>query len=170
MEPIVNKVAKSGLVTIDLNKYCNPDEVKELDIKGFLFQELLLKEKDFRGYLDQYDWSQYEGAYLAVYCSSDAILAPWAFMLVASYAHPYVRDVIMGDRRKAVTELFHRAFEKEDWSRFKDKRVIIKGCSDERIPVDAYTAVTTRLLPYVDRLMYGEACSFVPVYRKSGNK
>jgi hypothetical protein len=166
MEPIVNKVAKSGLITIDLQSYCDPSIVSELDIKDFLFQELLLKEKDFRDYLDKHDWSQYEGKVLAVYCSTDAILAPWAFMLVVTHARPYAEEVILGNRQKAIEELYRRAFEKEDWSRFAGQRVIVKGCGDEAIPEYAYLAVTQYLMPHVDRLMYGEACSFVPVYRK----
>ncbi len=100
MEPIVNKVAKSGLITIDLQSYCDPSIVSELDIKDFLFQELLLKEKDFRDYLDKHDWSQYEGKVLAVYCSTDAILAPWAFMLVVTHARPYAKEVILGNRHE----------------------------------------------------------------------
>lgn len=166
MEPIVNKVAKSGLITIDLKNYCDPSIVSELDIKDFLFQELLLKEKDFRDYLDKHDWSQYDGNVLAVHCSTDAILSPWAFMLVATHARSFAKEVILGDRQKALEELYRRAFEKEDWDRFADKRVIIKGCSDETIPPYAYLAVTQHLMPHVERLMYGEACSFVPIYRK----
>lgn len=169
MEPIVNKVAKSGLVTIDLQNYCNPSMVSELDIKDFLFQELLLKEKDFRDYLDNHDWSQYDGKVLAVHCSTDAILAPWAFMLVVTHAQSHAKDVILGNPDKAVEELYRHAFEKEDWSRFAGQRVIIKGCGDETIPPYAYLAVTQYLMPHVDRLMYGEACSFVPVYRKPKN-
>jgi len=169
MEPVVNKVAKSGLITLDLKKYCDPSIVKELDIKNFLFQELLLKEKDFREYLDQHDWSQYEGHVLAVYCSTDAILAPWAYMLVSTHARPFAKDVILGNRERVIEELYRQAFEQEDWSQFDDRRVIIKGCSDESIPPSVYLLITQRLLPHVERLMYGEACSFVPVYRKPKN-
>ncbi len=169
MEPVVNKVANSGLITIDLKKYCDPSIVKELDIKDFLFQELLLKEKDFREYLDQHDWSQYEGNILAVFCSTDAILAPWAFMLVASHALPFAKEVKLGDRQRALEDLYRQAFEHENWSQYEGRRVIIKGCSDETIPPYAYFLVTQKLLPHVERLMYGEACSFVPIYRKPKN-
>ena len=170
-KPIENKVKKNKkLVTIDLKQFFDDTPIKELDIKDFLYQELLLKEKDFRESLENHDWSQYEDSYLVTYCSTDAIVAPWAYMLVAQYASEYARDVLKGSKEEMLNRRFQMAFDDHDWSQYQDKRVLLKGCSDVKVTEAAYVMATNKLIPYVDRIMYGEACSFVPVYRRPKQK
>lgn len=166
MEPVVNKVKKSKLITIDLETYLDKNEIVEFDLKDYLYMELILKEQEFRDALDQHDWSQYDGKYIAVFCSTDAIIASWAYMLVAAHARKHAKDVLFGTREEVAEQLFKRSLDQEDWEQYRDKRVLLKGCSDYGVPPGVYLHATQKLLPLVDRLMYGEACSFVPVYRK----
>lgn len=166
---IINKVKRSDkLVTLDLQKYFDSTPISELDLKDFLFQELILKEEDFRQELENHDWSQYENGYLCVYCSSDAIISKWAYMLVAQHAAPFTKDVFKGTRNDFIFELYRRQLENVDWSQYQDKFVILKGCSDKEKPVpeSVYLYATNKLVPLVKKLMYGEACSNVPVYRR----
>ena len=167
---IENKVAKSGLITIDLKTYLDPAPVAEFDLKDYLYMDLILREKDFREALDQHDWEQYRGKNLAVFCSSDAIIASWAYMLVATHAAGKAENVWFGNKPDVWLEAYRARLEKEDWSRFAGKRVLLKGCSDVQMPPGVYLCAANKLLPVVDRLMYGEACSFVPVYKKLKNK
>lgn len=165
---IVNKVKQSGkLVTIDLQKYFDETPILELDLKDFLFKGLILKEDDFRQKLDEYNWDQYKGKYLAVYCSTDAIISKWAYMLIAQHAIAYAKDVFKGDKEEFLFELYRRNLEKIYWEDYKDKFVILKGCSskDKPVPESVYLYATNKLVPHVKKLMYGEACSNVPVYR-----
>lgn len=164
---IENKVAKSGLITIDLEKIAGDVKVYEFDIKNYLFMELMLKEKDFREALDNHDFASYKDGVLAVYCSSDAIIASWAFMLIASKANPFVKAVYSGSADDAIEKWFIDCIRKHDWTQYAGKRVLLKGCSDKSIPQSAYSYATEQLMPYADRIMYGEACSFVPVWRRS---
>ncbi|MCC5925290.1 MAG: DUF2480 family protein [Bacteroidetes bacterium] len=170
-EPFVieNKVAKSGLITIDLEKLAGDFNMMSLDLKSFLFMDLLLKEKDFRKYLDDHDWSQYKGSILAVYCSSDAIIAPWAYMLVVTHASHFADDIVVGKPDYTIDKVFNDRLSKHDWSQYKDKRILLKGCSDRTIPPSAYALATNKLQHYAERIMYGEACSFVPVWRRPKN-
>lgn len=166
---IVNKIKQSKkLVTLDLQQYFDETPITELDLKDFLFQELILKEKDFRKALEEHDWEQYNDHYLTVFCSSDAIISKWAYMLVAQYAAPYAKDIFKGTRSDTIDELYRRRFDKVEWEKYRDKFVILKGCSDKDKPVpeSAYLYATKKLVPYVQKLMYGEACSNVPVYRR----
>jgi hypothetical protein len=168
-KPIVNKIQQSKkLVTVDLQQHFDETPVAELDLKDFLFKELLLKEKEYREALENHDWEQYEGKYLAVFCSTDAIISKWAYMLVAQHAVPFVKDIFEGDKSAVRDELYRQKLEKVNWSQYKDKFVILKGCSDNDKPVSesAYLYAAKKLVPHVQKLMYGEACSNVPVYRK----
>ncbi|MDX1585303.1 MAG: DUF2480 family protein [Balneolaceae bacterium] len=165
---IVNKVKQSNkLVTLDLQKYYDETPVSTLDLKDFLYQGLILKEEEFRDQLEKHPWENYEGKYLAVYCSTDAIISKWAYMLVAQHAAPYAKDVFKGSKQDILYELYRRNLEEIDWSEYKDKFVILKGCSSKEKPVPAsiYLYATKKLVPHVKKLMYGEACSNVPVYR-----
>jgi len=165
---IVNKVKQSDkLITIDLQKYFDETPREELDLKQFLFKEMILKEEEFREQLDNFDWSQYEGKYVGVYCSSDAIISKWAYMLVGQHLASYAEDVFKGSKEDMLFELYRRKFEDIDWSAYKDKFVILKGCSSKEKPVpeSVYLYATQKLVPHVKKLMYGEACSNVPVYR-----
>ena len=166
-EEIVNKVkANTKLVTVDLAKlFHDPIQIVELDIKNFLFVELLLKEKDFREHLDNYDWSQYEGKYLSVFCSTDAIIAPWAWMLITSHAATFAKEVFHLTPTEVTHELYRRNIESYDWGQYKDKFVLLKGCGDIHVPDSIYLLATNKLMTSAKKIMYGEACSFVPVWK-----
>ena len=165
---IVNKVKQSNkLVTIDLQKYFDETPILDLDLKDFLYEGLILKEEDFRNQLEEHNWEQYVDKYLTVYCSTDAIISKWAYMLVARHAIPHAKDVFKGEKEEFLFELYRRNLEKVNWTDYKDEFVILKGCSSKEKPVpeSVYLYATNKLVPYVKKLMYGEACSNVPVYR-----
>lgn len=166
MSEIVNKIKQSKLETVDLEALLGEEQVAVIDIKSFLFKELLLKEKEFREHIDQHDWQQYEGKWLAVTCSSDAIVPHWAWMLVAAKAAPYASEVLLGDEASARMELLKSKIEQHDWQQYEGKFILLKGCSKMSVPAGAYVEATKKLLPVVGKLMYGEACSNVPVFRK----
>lgn len=165
---IVNKVKQSDkLVTIDLQKYFDSTPRAELDLKQFLFKEMILKENDFREQLKEFDWNQFEGQYVGIYCSTDAILSKWAYMLVGQHLAPHAKEVFHGRKEDMLFELYRRKLEEVDWASYEDKFVILKGCSSKEKPVpeSVYLYATQKLVPHVKKLMYGEACSNVPVYR-----
>ncbi|MDZ7693566.1 MAG: DUF2480 family protein [Balneolaceae bacterium] len=165
---IVNKVKKSKkLVTIDLQKYHDETPVAELDLKEFLYEGLILKEDHFREKVEEHDWLQYRDSYLTIFCSTDAIIPRWAYMLLASKAHPHAEDIFEGREKDLHFELYRRKLDHVDWSEYEGKFVLLKGCSDKPVPDSVYLHATKKLLPHVAKLMYGEACSNVPVYRSS---
>ncbi len=166
-ETIVNKVQQNTkLVTIDLQKFHDPTPIEELDIKQFLFQELLLKEKEFRQHLKDHDWSQYEGKYLCVNCSTDAIIAPWAWMLITSYASEFAKDIYLGNKESYLHQLYQKKLDDHDWTQYEDKFVLVKGCGKIHVPDSIYLLTTNKLMSRAKKIMYGEACSNVPVWRK----
>lgn len=165
---IVNKVKQSDkLVTIDLQKHFDDTPRTELDLKQFLFKGMILKEQDFRDSLEEHDWSQYDGQYVGIFCSTDAIISKWAYMLVGQHLASHAKEIFKGAEDDMLYELYRRNLEKVDWSNYKDKFVILKGCSSKEKPVpeSVYLHATQKLVPYVKKLMYGEACSNVSVYR-----
>ncbi|MCG8372567.1 MAG: DUF2480 family protein [Balneolales bacterium] len=166
-EPITNKVkANTKLLTLDLAKlFHDPTPVAELDIKEFLHMGLLLKETDFRTHLKEHDWSKYEGKYLSVYCSSDAIIAPWAWMLVTTHAHAFAKEVFHLSPSEVSHELYRRNAEAHEWSQYQNKFILLKGCGDIHVPDSIYLLATNYLLGTAKKIMYGEACSFVPVWK-----
>jgi len=166
MSEIVNKVKLSKLETIDLEKIAGGVHLFELDLKDFLFHGLILKEADFREKMDAHDWSQYKGGFLTVYCSTDAILPKWAFMVIVQHADEFAEDVFFGTKQEAISELFKRKLDTIDWQQYEGSYVLLKGCSKMDVPSEVYMYATKKLLPYVGKLMYGEACSNVPVYKK----
>jgi len=170
MEAIVNKVAESGIVTLDLAAYIPTDEVVLFDLKPFLFREMILREKDYRAALQTHDWKQYEGKHVAMLCSVDAIVPVWAYMLAASYLQPVVTSIYFGSEKELIASLIQQRINEIDVKEYTDKRVVIKGCGDTPIPEAAYIAVTQHLRPVVKSLMYGEPCSTVPIYKKSPGK
>lgn len=165
-DEIVNKVAQSQLVTIDLENYYPADEMVVFDLKPHLFMELILKEKEFRATLQNHDWTAYQNKVVAVTCTADAIIPMWAYMLVASYLQPVAKDVIFGDEEAAKKQLFLQRIAAIDAAEFTDKRVVIKGCGDIPIGEFAYLAITKKLIPVVKSLMYGEPCSTVPIFKR----
>lgn len=163
---IVNKVAESGIVTIDPASLLPAAEVITFDIKDFLFMGLILKEKDFRESLKNTDWQPYAGKQVALTCTADAIIPAWAWMLVMTYLQPLAAEVVMGDEAEARRQIFLRNIQQLDIDTYSDKRIVIKGCGDTPIADFAYMELTKKLLPVARSIMYGEPCSTVPVYKK----
>ncbi len=165
-ENIVNKVAQSGLVTLDPAAFYPAGERVVYDIKDNLFMGLMLREKDFREFVKEHDWTQYQDKYVAVTCSEDAIVPAWAYMLLANKMAPYAREVVFGDAEVLETVLFIKNIAKMDAEQYRDQRIVIKGCGDIPVPVSAYVELTKKLTPVVKSLMFGEPCSTVPIYKK----
>lgn len=166
MEQIVNKVAESGIITLDLAPYLPGDNIASFDLKDFLYMEMILKEKDYRAALQTHDWQQYAGKHVAVYCSADAIVPVWAYMLAAAYLQPVTESVYFGTEAELLKHILLSSISQIPVADYEDKRVVIKGCGDTPIPDAAYLAITAHLRPVVKSLMYGEPCSTVPVYKK----
>jgi len=165
-ESIINKVAESGLVSIDLAQYLPVNEIVDFDIKPYLFMGLILKEKEFRASLAAIDWSQFNDKIVGIFCSADAIIPMWANMLIVSNLSPFAKSIYFGDETKTRELVLMEAINKIDPSIFLDQRVVVKGCGDTPIAESAYVAITQKLRPVVKSMMYGEPCSTVPVYKK----
>lgn len=165
-EPIVNKVAESGIITLDLEKYYPGEENIVFDLKDYLFMGMILKEKDFRDALKKTDWSVYKNKNVALTCSADAIIPVWAWMLAASYLQPEAREIVMGDEKDLHRYLFLKNISAIDVNEFADKKVVIKGCGETPIADYVYMEITKRLRPVAQSIMYGEPCSTVPVFKK----
>jgi hypothetical protein len=165
-EEIINKVAQSGLLTLDLEDFYPREEIVVFDLKPLLFREMILKEKEFRASLQEMDWTRYAGKIVAVTCTADAIIPAWAFMLVAASARPFTRHIVLGDVQTALQQAFLANLQTIDIDSYVDKRVIIKGCGDLAVGPFAYLEITRLLQPVVKSILYGEACSNVPVFKK----
>jgi len=165
-EEIINKVAQSALLTVNLEDYYPKQEIVVFDLKPFLFMELILKEKDFRESLQKVDWSIYQDKIVAVNCSADAVIPMWAYMLVATYLQPFAKDVVMGNEKKAAEQILLQNIQAINASEYSGKRVVVKGCGDLPIGEFAYMEITKKLRPVAKSIMYGEPCSTVPVYKK----
>ena len=165
-EEIINRVAASALEELNLEDYFPKEEVVVFDLKPYLFMELILKEKDFREALLNTDWSVYQRKVVAVTCTADAIIPMWAYMLVAAYLQPVAADVVFGNADAALREVFLKKISSIDLSRYLDKRVVVKGCGNLPVGEYAYLEITKLLKPVVKSIMYGEACSTVPIFKK----
>lgn len=161
-----NKVAESGIITLDLEDFFPREEIVELDIKQFLFREMILKEKEFRDLLKQYEWNVYQGKIVSLYCSVDAILPQWAFMLITSYLLPYTQRIYFGSKSEVEYYLLSESIKNIDSIKYKGERVVIKGCGNKAADSRAYIEISKKLLPEVQSLMFGEPCSTVPVYKQ----
>ena len=169
-EAFVNKVSESGILTLDLEDYYPKDEIMVFDMKDHLFMGLILKEKEFREALKNLDIEPYKDKYIAITCSADAIIPMWAYMLVASYLEPVAMELIFGDRNLVHNNLFLKNLQNINAEDYRDKKVVIKGCGELPISESAYVAITKKLRPVVQSIMYGEPCSTVPIYkRKKGD-
>lgn len=166
-EPIINKVAESGLITLDLEQYFPKGETAVFDLKDYLFMGMILKEKDYREALKAKDWSVYKDKNVALVCTADAIIPVWAWMLAATYLQPVAKELVMGDEKELHKTLFIKNLSAVNVNEFEDKRVVIKGCGETPIPDYVYMEITRLLRPVVKSIMYGEPCSTVPVYKKS---
>lgn len=167
MDEIINKVASANLLNVDLEDYYPKGTRSLIDIKDQLFQGLILKEKDFRQYIDSHDWSKYQDHYVGIYCSTDAIIPVWAYMLMASRLEPFAAKIVFGDREALETVLYQETLAKLDLEQFRDQRVIIKGCGNLPVPRSAYMELTRLIRPVAKSIMYGEACSTVPIFKQA---
>jgi hypothetical protein len=165
-ENIVNKVAQSGLVTLDPAAFYPEGERVVYDITDNLFQGLLLREKDFREFVKAHDWAQYRDKNVAITCTADAIVPAWAYMLLANRLAPYAREVVFGDAGVLETVLFLKGIANADLEQYRDQRIVLKGCGDVAVPVSAYVELTKKLTPIAKSLMFGEPCSTVPIYKR----
>jgi len=170
-EPFKNKVAESGIITLDLAPFIPEDSsLIEFDIQPLLFMGMILKEKDFRAALTEYDWGQYAGKHVGIYCSADAIVPVWAYMLIASYLQPITASLYFASGEELKNQVIIQQIRTINPQEFEGKRVVIKGCGDVKIPASAYVAVSFLLRPVVKSLMYGEPCSTVPIYKEALKK
>lgn len=163
---IVNRVAASRLVTIDLEEFYPPGERVEIDLKNWLFEGLVLREKDFRASVQEHDWSSYKDKYVALGCSTDAIIPSWAYLLISVSLAPFAKKVVVGSIDLLEAQLYEKIIDDLDTVPYADRPVIIKGCSEKNIPETAYVSLIAKLLPVAGSLMYGEACSSVPLFKK----
>ena len=168
-EEIVNRVAQSKLITFNLEDYYPKGQRFLFDISQWLYEGFVLREKEFRDEAKSHDWSQYQDQYVALNCSTDAIVPAWAYMLVSTYLEPYAKKVVIGDLENLDSHIYQEVIDRLDVSDLKDKPVIVKGCSHKPVPKNAYVFLINKLQPVVKSLMYGEACSSVPLYKKPKN-
>ena len=165
-EVFVNKVAESGIITLDLEEFYPKEETAVFDMKDHLFMGLILKEKDFRETMKSLDIESYKGKNIALTCSADAVIPVWAYMLVVGYLQPIAKEIIFGDAEFLHKTLFLKNISKINIADYEDKRVVIKGCGELPITEAAYVAVTGLLRPVAKSIMYGEPCSTVPIFKK----
>jgi len=165
-KPLVNRVANSSLHTLNLELSYPTAPIFEFDIKDYLFKELILKEKDFRTSLKEHDWTQYQSGILLVYCSTDAIIPVWAYMLVSALAKKAGSTVFQGTQDAFLTAHYEKVIDQMDLSKFEGERVVIKGCSNKPVPASAYARLTADLQPFAQSIMYGEPCSTVPIFKR----
>ena len=166
MEPIINRVAESEIEVYNLDALWDGKPVVEFDVAPFLVEGLILREKAFRGHVNAHDWTQYTDRHVAVFCSTDAIVPTWAHMLIASTLDGLACSVAFGQKEDLVREYFTRALEAEDWSQYQDRIVVIKGCGTGVVPTSAYVGAMQKLQGVARKLMYGEPCSSVPLWRR----
>ncbi len=166
MSEIINRVANSPIVTIDLEEYYQPGDRIDFDLQDYLFQGLVLREKDYREALKDIDWETYRGKYVAVFCSADAIVPTWAFMLAMTYLEGIAAEVVMGNRDALEQYLFDKALQQIDPHEFKDRPVVVKGCSKVPVPLFAYGEIVKMMKGVARSIMYGEPCSTVPLFKQ----
>ncbi len=166
MEDFINRVAQSALVTLNLEEFIHPGEPVVYDIKDNLFHGLMLREKDFRAFVKDHDWSQYDGQNVAVICSVDAIVPTWAYMVLAGKLQGHAHRYVFGDLDALEQHLFHEAIAGLDAEQYRDAKLVVKGCGEKPVPTYAYVAIMQKLLPVASSIMYGEPCSTVPLYKR----
>ncbi len=165
-QPLVNRVANSGLITLDLERFYPAEETATFDLKDHLFQGLILREKDFREVIKNHDWTQYAGKVLLVCCSADAIIPMWAYMLVTTAAAPYALDVFQGNHSEWLRAAYREKIAQMEMDIYQDQRLVIKGCGAKPVPPAAYLEISRRLQPVAKSILFGEPCSTVPVFKR----
>ncbi len=163
---IINRVANSPLITFNLEDYFHKGERIVFDIKDFLYEGMILKEKDFRSFVKDHDWSKYHDKNVALICTTDAIIPTWAYMLITTRLSSHAHMVVLGDLDDLEKSLYREALSGIDTEEFRGKKVVIKGCGNLPVPESAYVEVTRLLTPVVSSIMYGEPCSTVPLFKK----
>ena len=163
---LINRVANSGLVNFNLEHHYPQNEFATFDLKDHLFHGLILKEKDFRQALKEVDWSIYNEKILLVICSVDAVIPVWAYMLVSAYAEEFATDIFQGDKSEYLKHHYQKLIDNIDGEKYTQERVVIKGCSEKEVPPSAYAALTRKLKPFAQSIMYGEPCSTVPIFKR----
>ncbi|HRO08097.1 MAG TPA: DUF2480 family protein [Saprospiraceae bacterium] len=164
---LVNRVAASGLITLNLEDYFPTSEIATFDIKDYLFHGLILREKDFRDALKQLDWSVYKDKIVLVNCSTDAVIPLWAYMLIENYLMHIATDTYQGTEEEYLRMFYRETLENTDFTQYQNQRIVIKGCGNKPVPSYAYTKITALLIPLVQSLMFGEPCSTVPIFKKA---
>ncbi len=164
-QPIVNKIASSKLKTIDLAKFLPKESMVEFDIKDYLFKGLILREKDFRTAVAEHDWSKYSNKNVAIFCSVDAIIPQWAYMLIGCQLQDHANYYAFGNINQVREKLLLQNLKAIDLEEYSDQKVIVKGCGNDLVTAAAYTEITRLLKPVVNSLMFGEACSTVPIFK-----
>ncbi|MCS6933524.1 MAG: DUF2480 family protein [Chitinophagales bacterium] len=165
--PIINKVAQKSIITLDLEELIPlPDEVAHIDLKQFLYMELILREAEFRHAVKQTDWKQYEHKYVNIYCSASAVVPMWAYMVISAEVSQFAKDVVCTPPEHAAEVIMYRNIARLDVERFRNQRVVVKGCGERQISEAAYVYIAHLLAPVVRALSFGEPCSMVPVYKK----
>ena len=165
-DEIINRIAQSKLITFDLEDFYPDGKRITLDIKDWLYEGLILREKDFRASVENYNWKQHDGHYIALTCTTDAIIPGWAFMLISSRLHPFAKKIVIGDLEQLESAIYQDIITNLDVSSFKDKPVIIKGCSNKPVPQNAYINAVSKIQTVAKSVMYGEACSSVPLFKR----
>lgn len=165
-DEIINKVANSALEVFDLEDYYPKGIRTQLDISQWLYEGFLLKEKDFREALKNHDWKQYENHLVAIHCSTDAIIPAWATILVTVYLAPFAKKIVTGTLHDLDTALYQEIIPTIDFTKYQDKPVILKGCSKKPVPESAYIMAIQSLQQHAKSIMYGEACSAVPLFKR----
>jgi Protein of unknown function (DUF2480) len=165
-DQIINKVALSPLLTLDLASFYPQEEIELFDLRPLLFMNLILKEKDFRTALLEKDWSVYQDKIVAVTCTADAVIPVWAYMLIATNLQPYAREIIMGDKSEAIKQVLIKRIDAIDPNEYRDKKIVVKGCGDLEIGDFAFLEIAKKLRPVAQSIMYGEPCSTVPIYKR----
>jgi len=166
MEPIINKVAASGIITLDLARFLPNNPIETVDLSTYLWMGMVLKEKEFRAAVSATDWKIYQHKTIALYCSTDAIVPTWAYMLISGFLQEAGADVYFGNEVDVKQKILLANLEKMDVSPFEKAKVVVKGCGDEQISEAAYVGITLKLKPVVKNLMYGEPCSTVPLFKR----
>ncbi len=165
-QPIKNRVDESGIITFNLEEYFPKDEIIAFDLQPFLFQGLILREKDYRKALMELDFSIYQNKTVCIFCSTDAIIPIWAFMLAVVHLQPIAAKIFYGTAENFIQQQMNEQLQTIDFTTFADQRVVIKGCGDKSVPAGVYVEITRLLLPFAKTIMYGEPCSTVPLYKK----
>ena len=165
-DPIKNKVDESGIITFNLEEYFPNYEIIDFDLKQFLFQELILREKDYRKALLEFDFNNYKNKTVCIICSADAIVPVWAFMLAATYLQPIAAKIFYGNQEQFIQQSMTGQLLKVDLNQFQNQRVVVKGCGEKPVPTGVYVAITNLLLPFAKSIMYGEPCSTVPLFKR----